>query len=300
MRCEPQISKVSLGYFFRGSSDFEWWHLRAIAEEESGEMTGGPVTGEEAAWVGKSAPEPSEPESINPDGDVDLVASEETDGFAYSVNGRRVREVLLNVVAERLLHSASEADEDVAGTGALKKCNKRGVLRCAGVDGRDVEIFIGEFYSQLMEPASIPFGALARRHDPASCAGSAEVWLLKKRTKIFEAGELVDPFFTGEEAQVSKVPKQDHVSAVGDDEVGREESLTICGISGECVERRASRDNNKASSVTEAIDGFVSRSDEEIESENLLKARLVHSRASEYSHDYLEATPASICCSIHS
>ena len=128
---------MRFGVFFQ-MSDFERWHLRTIAEEKSGEVTGGPVTWEEAAWVGKSAPEPSEPKSINPDGDVDLVAGEKTDGCAYSVNRRRVGEVLLNVVAERLLHSASEADEDVAGTGALKKCYECRVLRCAGVDGRDI------------------------------------------------------------------------------------------------------------------------------------------------------------------
>ena len=81
----------------RGNSSGFYRQLVAVAVDERVELAGVPIAWQEAARLGQGAEEPAEVELVRPDGNENLVSTEEGNGRSDAMDCGQIAQVLLEI-----------------------------------------------------------------------------------------------------------------------------------------------------------------------------------------------------------
>jgi hypothetical protein len=234
----------------------------AVVEHESEEFAGRPVAGNVALGIGDGAEEPAEVEAVGPDGDVYLIATEEGNGGADTVNGGAVGEVAFEIEAEAFLGSTANGNDDVAWAEPVESFEQSGIGDGAvTVHWGHIDEVFGDANSVPCEKGEIALGAAGAGHDPEGVAGLADFGFEEKFAKVLQPGEALD------RGGLETIPDEDHEGRVGDGEVGVEERFAIVEVAVEVFESGSGGDDEEAT-ITHELDGFRGGPVEEVDTED--------------------------------
>ena len=171
---------------------------------------------------------------------------------------------MLEIEPEGLLCASTETEDNVLRPAFVELTQQFGVVDGLAVDGREVEVILGDGDAVVLQPGKIALRGGRSGHDPEAGSRAAEFGLFEQCAEVLQSGEF------GDAVSLDEVPEQHHEGAVCYGEVGTQQGLAVAGIVGQ-VFKRGGCGNHHQATLAELIDGLLGVGHDEAYPKNALE-----------------------------